>query len=277
MADVSFSPGYSTITRTDGQRRVAVSASVDTAVANTAEIINFLQRGFFDELRRRYPDVRLSVQGEHMETQESLSALRIGYPIALIGIFFIVATVFRSYIQPLIIMITVPFGIIGAFAGHVVMGYPVTLFSIFGIVALSGVVVNDAIVLIECINNMIATGMPFREALIRGGQRRFRAIFLTTISTCGGLAPMVLETDFQTQFIIPMAVAMTFGVAFATLLTLLLIPSLLGILNDLRRGLARLRTGVWPTEEEVEPATARLEDPLSTQPQAPRPVPVEEG
>ena len=277
VADVRFSPGYSTITRTDGRRRVSVSASVDTMAANTAEIIGHLQASYFGELRSRYPGITLSVQGEHLETQESLSALRVGYPIALVGIFFIVATVFRSYIQPLVILLTVPFGIVGAMFGHVVMGFPVTLFSIFGIVALSGVVVNDAIVLIECINNMIASGTPFTEALVRGGQRRFRAIFLTTISTCGGLAPMVFETDFQTQFIIPMAIALTFGVAFATLLTLLLIPSFLAILNDLRRALARVRTGAWPAPEAVEPAATRFEDPVSMQPESVHAAPVEEG
>jgi hypothetical protein len=128
------------------------------------------------------------------------------------------------------------------------------------------VVVNDAIVLIERVNNYMAEGMPFFEALVRGGARRFRAIFLTTATTVGGLTPMILETDLQAQFLIPMALSIAGGVAFATLLTLILIPCMLGILNDLRRGLRYLWKGNWPAPEEVEPATKRLVDDLDAQP-----------
>lgn len=130
-------------------------------------------------------------------------------------------------------------------------------------VALTGVVVNDAIVLIERINENIACGMPFFDAILQGGQRRFRAIFLTTVSTVGGLAPLILETDFQAKFLIPMALSIAAGVAFATILTLVLIPSLLAILNDLRLVIHRYRYGVWPKRLEVEPARNRHHDPLA--------------
>lgn len=179
---------------------------------------------------------------------------------AIIGIFVIIATIFRSYIQPVVILFTIPFGIIGAVFGHLSLGYDLSIMSIFGMVALTGVVVNDAIVLIERVNENVAEGMPFIEAVKQAGRRRFRAIFLTTLSTVGGLAPLIMETDMQAKFLIPMALSLAAGVIFATVLTLVLIPSLLVIVNDMRRGVTRLKTGCWPTREEVEPAASRRED-----------------
>jgi multidrug efflux pump subunit AcrB len=272
VADLKYGPGYAGITRTDGMRRVAVTADVNTEIANTEEIVNTLAYGhpqgarfaegpsFFDELRQQYPGIRVALEGEKRDSAESLGSLMVGFPLALIGIFVIIATMFRSYLQPLIIMVTVPFGMIGAVLGHVIMGMDVTLISMFGIVALAGVVVNDAIVLIECVNEYTANKIPFFEALARAGARRFRAILLTTLSTVGGLAPMILETDLQAQFLKPMAVSIAAGVAFATLLTLLLVPCLLGILNDFRRVARRLTTGEWPDANDVEPARHRADD-----------------
>lgn len=257
VADIEFGPGYASINRTDGMRRVSVTAELDFARANPSEIFADLDASFFPDLRQRYPDVYIAMQGEQKKMRESLGSLFITYPLALLGIFVIIATIFRSYLQPLIIMITVPFGIIGAVAGHLALGFDLSMMSLFGMVALSGVVVNNAIVLIECINTMLSEGMPFIEAIQRGGARRFRAIFLTTITTVGGLAPLIMANDLQARFLIPMAISIAAGVAFATLLTLLLVPCLLVILNDLRRLFFRLRKGYWPTPEEVEPALQR--------------------
>ncbi|MCP4105502.1 MAG: efflux RND transporter permease subunit [Desulfobacteraceae bacterium] len=260
VADISFSPGYSAITRTDGMRRVVVSAGLDTNKANADEIISKLSAEYFPQMRNDYPGLYVSAEGEKKKTRESFGSLAVGYPMALIGIFIIIATMFRSYIQPFVIMFTIPFGIIGAVMGHLLMGYNLSMMSIFGMVALTGVVVNDAIVLIERINENIAEGMPFFEAIKVGGARRFRAIFLTTISTVGGLAPLIMETDFQAKFLIPMAISIAAGVAFATVLTLVLIPSLLAILNDMRRVAHWLFHGYVPTREEVEPSRGRKTD-----------------
>ncbi len=257
VADVSFGPGYSTIQRTNGARRVTVSAEVNFAKANAQEIFIDLEKNFFPDLQKQYRSIYLSVQGEKKKRDEAFGSLFVGYPLALVGIFIIIATIFRSYIQPLVIMITVPFGLIGAMIGHLLMGYDLSMMSFFGMVALSGVVVNDAIVLIECINTHISKGEPFYKAVAMGGVRRFRAIFLTTVSTVGGLTPLILEKDMQARFLIPMAISIAAGVAFATLLTLLLIPCLLCILNDFRRIVFWLRTRRFPTPEEVEPARMR--------------------
>lgn len=260
VAKVGFGPGYSTITRTNGMRRVAVSAEVDTNKTNANEVIADLSSGYFQKLRDKYPGLYIALQGEKKKMRESFSSLMVGFPLALIGIFIIIATMFRSYAQPFVILFTVPFGIIGAILGHLLMGYDLSLLSIFGMVALTGVVVNDAIVLIERINENIAEGMPFWEAVQSGGARRFRAILLTTLSTVGGLAPLISETDLQAKFLIPMALSLAAGVAFATVLTLVLIPNLLVILNDIRRLFYWLRHGQWPSREAVEPARDRRVD-----------------
>lgn len=253
VANISFAPGYSTISRTDGMRRIVVTAEVDSHKANSGEIFAELARTTFRELKGEYPDLYLSMQGSKKNTRESFSSLKIGFPIALVGIFVIIATMFRSYVQPFVILFTIPFGIIGAIAGHLIMGYNLSMMSIFGMVALSGVVINDAIVLIERVNNNLEEGMLLFDSIIQGGARRFRAIFLTSISTVGGLAPLIMETDMQAKFLIPMALSVAGGVIFATGLTLVLIPSLLVILNDLRRLVVMGVRGEWVSREAVEP------------------------
>jgi multidrug efflux pump subunit AcrB len=270
VADVTYAPGYAQIGRVDGMRRVVVSAGVDTRKANAAEIFGELRAHFFPKLMDRYPGLKVAQQGEQKKMREAFEPLAFGYPLALLGIFIVIATMFRSYAQPLVIMFTVPFGIIGAILGHLVMGYNLSMISMFGMVALTGVVVNDAIVLIERVNENLAEGMPFFEAIIAGGARRFRAIILTTVSTVGGLAPLIMETDFQARFLIPMALSLAAGVAFATALTLVLIPSALAILNDLRLVVHRLRKGYWPKRVEVEPARNRRLDLMAIDPDATR-------
>ncbi|HIQ36798.1 MAG TPA: efflux RND transporter permease subunit [Desulfocapsa sulfexigens] len=253
VADIRFAPGFSTITRTDGMRRIKVTAEVNNRLANSGEIFAELGKTTFKELNREYPGVHLAMQGSKKNVRESFSSLIVGFPIAMVGIFVIIATVFRSYIQPLIILFTIPFGIIGAIIGHLLLGYSLSMMSVFGMVALSGVVINDAIVLIERVNENLASGMKLFDATIQGGARRFRAIFLTSISTVGGLAPLIMETDMQARFLIPMALSLAGGVIFATVLTLVLIPSLLVIVSDFRRIVAKGVTGEWVTRESLEP------------------------
>lgn len=257
VAEVESGPGYSTIIRTDGLRRVAVTADVDPKRANSQEIFADLSSGFFQELETQYPELHISMQGAKKNMRESFSSLKVTFPLAILGIFVIIATIFRSYVQPLVILFTIPFGIIGAVFGHLLLGYNLSMMSMFGMVALTGVVVNDAIVLIERINENLAEGMGFFEAIKKGGARRFRAILLTSLSTVGGLSPLILETDMQARFLIPMALSLAAGVTFATVLTLVLIPSLLAIVNDGRRLMAWLKTGSWPLRETVEPAASR--------------------
>ncbi|MGA0333739.1 MAG: efflux RND transporter permease subunit, partial [Kiritimatiellia bacterium] len=258
VAEMETSPGFANITRVDGLRAIGVSCNVDKKLTPSGKIITDLETNHFSRILHENPGIYLEFQGQQKDSTESFDSLLVGFPIALVGIYVIIATIFRSYVQPLIIMLTVPFGIIGAVLGHVLRGVDLSLMSLFGIVALAGVVVNDAIVLIESYNHQIQEGKDVEEALHEAGKRRFRAVFLTTLSTVGGLTPLILETDLQAQFLIPMALSIAAGVAFATLLTLLLIPSLILILSDMRVGWHFLKTGTRPeTRAWIEPARTR--------------------
>lgn len=234
VADVEYGSGPAEIERADGFRRIMVTADVDESLGNSTEILNEIQREFFPVLRSRYPGITISLEGSRQSSNESIGGLITLFPIAMLAIFIIIATLFRSYLQPMIVMITVPFGLMGAILGHVVLGWTVVMFSIFGMMALTGVVVNDAIVLIEAINTQLAKGNSVFDAIVRGATRRFRAIMLTTISTIGALVPIIIETDLSAQPLNPMALSLACGVGLASGLTLLFIPSLFAILNDAR-------------------------------------------
>jgi len=257
VADVELGVGPAIIERSNSQRRIAVSAEVDENRANAQDILNNLRADFLPDLMKYYPDVKLSFEGAEQDVQESFQSLIALYPLAMLGIFVIIATIFRSYLQPIIIMFTVPFGLIGAIVVHVLVGWPVSMFSVFGMMALTGVVVNDAIVLIEAVNDQLAKRVPVFKAIEHGGRRRFRAILLTSISTIGALIPIIIEDDLSSQPLNPMALSVAAGVASATVLTLIYIPCLLAILNDFRCVIHWLRHRQWPNREDVEPARLR--------------------
>ncbi len=254
VADVEYTPGFATITRVDGMRRVVVSAEVDTTKANSNEITMDLAQNFLPLIKKKYPGLIWSFEGPQQTSRDALSSLKIGFPLALLGIFLIISSIFHSYSQPILIMSTIPFGIVGALIGHLIFGLTVTLMSLFGIVALAGVVVNDAIVLVDCFNNNLASGLKFSDAIIHAGRRRFRAIFLTSATTFGGLIGLLFTRDMQSQFLKPMAVSLAIGLIFATTVTLVLLPTLIAILNDMKRVLSLVKRKGFPEPEEVEPA-----------------------
>ncbi|SCY72463.1 efflux RND transporter permease subunit [Desulfoluna spongiiphila] len=237
VANMEIRPGYSAITRTDNRRQVTVSADVNSTKLVAGEVLEELGSGFFRELEKKW-DVEVRLKGNAEKDKEAFGSLALWYPLAVLSIYMIVAAMFRSYIQPLIILLTVPFGLIGAALGHVILGLNLSLFSVFGMVALSGVVVNDAIVLIDRINGNMKEGMPMMEAIVSGGVRRFRSVMLTSVTTVGGLLPLILETDPAAATMVPMGVSLAAGVTFATVLTLLLVPALMVVIHDGRRALA---------------------------------------
>ena len=259
VAKVTFEKGVSMINRRDGKRVVAVTANVNKEIANADEIMRDLIANFVPGLLERHPGTTFTVEGQQNETAESMTSLFKGFLFAVFAIYLVLATIFRSYLQPVIILVTVPFGVIGAVLGHMVMDLDITMTSLFGMVALTGIVVNDAIVLMECVNQRIKEGMPVFPALAEGGARRFRAIILTTITTTVGLLPLIVERSVQAQYLIPMAVAITCGVFLASMLTLVLVPCLMGILNDLRIGFRRFLSGRPIPRERVEPSWNRRE------------------
>ncbi len=234
VAEVEQGRGYSTIHRTDRLRTITTSADVDEAVANAKKIIEDLQAQFLPDFVKRYPDLNYSFGGQEETWQETISSLKRGFVLAMLAIFCLLATQFRSYIQPIIVMTAIPFGMIGAVVGHLIFGLPLTLMSLFGIVALAGIVVNDSLVLTDFINQSVrGKNMPVLRSAYEAGQKRFRPVVLTTVTTFAGLFPILMETSFQAQFLKPMVVSITFGLLFATVLTLFLVPSLYMILDDI--------------------------------------------
>jgi multidrug efflux pump subunit AcrB len=226
LAEVDVERGYSEINRVDQMRSITISADVEEGGENTAyDIVKELQNDFMPGLLAKFPDVRVRWEGQQEQTKESIGSLLSGTLVALLIMFFLLTLVFRSYLQPLLIFLIIPFGVIGAIFGHAIMGLPITLFSFFGLVALTGVVVNDSIVLIDFINRRVRDGVPIDEALIDAGRRRFRPVLLTTLTTVVGLLPILLETSFQAQVLIPMANSLSFGLLLATGLILILVPT----------------------------------------------------
>ena len=239
IATVTRGRAYTSIERREGRRTITVSANVTPAYEGERVLREVTER-ILPELVRKYPGLTWGFEGRQADFRESTSKLWRGFVFALLLIYVLLAIPFRSYTQPLIVMVAIPFGIIGAVLGHIIMGYNLSLMSLMGIVALSGVVVNDALVLIDFVNRERASGVHVFEAVHAAGVRRFRPILLTTLTTFGGLAPMIFETSRQARFMIPMAISLGFGILFSTAITLILVPSLCLIRDDVGRFLAGL-------------------------------------
>jgi len=231
---------YTDINRRDGRRIVTVSADVRPR-SKADEVLRSLKAETLPELQNKYPGLTYSFEGRQADRRESIQSLMRGLLVALVVIFAMLAVPLNSYIQPVIIMTAIPFGIVGAVLGHLIMGYSLSVLSMFGVVALSGVVVNDSLVLIDFANRKERTGMNRRDAIHQAGIHRFRPIILTTLTTFGGLSPMIFETSRQARFLIPMALSLGYGILFATMITLVLVPSLYLIVEDIRQ-LIRMRS-----------------------------------
>jgi len=234
VADVSKGHSYTSIERRNGRRIISVTADV-TPQSEAASIINSIRDGFLPQLQDRYQGLEFSFEGKQADINEGVGALLLGLGMGSLCIFALLAIPLRSYAQPLIIMTSIPFGVVGAIFGHLIMGYSLSLVSLFGIVALSGVVVNASLVLIDCANGKRRLGHSALSSIHQASLQRFRPILLTTVTTFGGLAPMIWETSRQARFLIPMALSLGFGIVFSTFITLGIVPSLYMILEDLKR------------------------------------------
>ncbi len=260
VADADMGQGYSTIRRIDRRRAINVTADVDERVGNAGEVIADLKANVLPALLADYPGVSHSFEGEQREQADTMAGLKRGFLMALILIYALMAIPFRSYIQPFIVMSVIPFGFVGAVWGHVFMGLDLTILSMFGLVALTGVVVNDSIVLVHFVNNRRKEGATLMDAVFNSGIVRFRPILLTSLTTFAGLSPLLLEPSMQAKFLVPMAVSLGFGVLFATFITLVLVPTIYLILEDIRnlaiRVLGRDRVERPETAPEGAPASA---------------------
>jgi multidrug efflux pump subunit AcrB len=245
VAKASLGTGYSAIQRVDRARVVAVTADVDVALGNANVIIAELSKSALPQLGERFPGVSYGFAGQQAEQRDFLGAMLRGQLFALLAIFALIAVPLRSYAQPLIIMSIIPFGVVGAAVGHMLLGYDLSMYSVIGLVALSGIVVNSSLVLVDQVNVLRAAGMRLADAAREAAISRMRPIFLTEITTFVGLIPMMFDTAMAARMTIPLAITLAFGVLCTAVITLVLLPCMYLALEDvtlLVHGTKRTRT-----------------------------------
>ena len=252
LVEYELKRGPVNIRRFNGKREIRVNADLVDPDASVTEILEQIRTEYIPELSLLYPGVRVEYQGQQKESKRNMNDLLILFPLAFMAIVFVLMIQFKSFEQPLIILIMIPISILGAIWGHGIHGKPLSILSLWGIVALSGVVINDAVVFLSKFNLLIKEGYKVPDAILKAGKSRLRPIILTTLTTSFGLFPLVLEKSFQAQFLIPMAISLVYGVAFGTLFILLFFPALILVLNDIRRTIRKLWHGREYSREEVE-------------------------
>ncbi|PLX12616.1 MAG: RND transporter [Marinilabiliales bacterium] len=244
--------GEISINHIDGKRQIKVEADMINSKESASDAIAEIRENIFPKIQAKYPSVSAMYEGQNREAAKTGKSARMVVPIILFLIYAIIAFTFRSYEQPILLLMMIPFSLIGVAWGHWIHGLPVNMLSFLGIIALIGIVVNDGLVLIEKFNANLRRGLKFNDAIIEAGKSRFRPILLTSVTTVAGLAPLIFETSRQAQFLIPMAISVAYGIIIATFLTLLMLPLLLSVGNSLRTNIAWLITGTKPEKEEVE-------------------------
>ncbi|MDO6596147.1 efflux RND transporter permease subunit [Oceanihabitans sp. 2_MG-2023] len=254
IASYTIERGDVAINHLEGQREIQVSADLKDPSTSTTDILADLKNITMVELKSKYPTISASFEGQNREKEKLNSSLaKAGIPILFL-IYIVIAFTFRSYSQPLLLMLLVPFSLTAVAWGHWMLGFSVNILSLLGIIALIGIMVNDGLVLIGKFNTNLREGLNFDDALLDAGKSRFRAIFLTSLTTIAGLAPLLLEKSRQAQFLKPMAISISFGIAYATILTLLVLPLFLSFSNTIKQKVKWLATGNKVTKEEVERA-----------------------
>lgn len=259
VARMDLHNGYSNIVRHDSKRAVIVTANANTKKVEPTVVVEALREQFTKRLNEEFPDVKLELGGASKEEQKFLQKLGFMMGVTLFAIYALLAIPLKSYLQPLIIMGVIPFGMIGALVGHIVMGIPFSFLSVFGIVALAGVVVNDSLIMVDFVNRGVEDGLDLESSAVLAGTKRIRAILLTSLTTFFGLLPMLLETSLSAQMVLPMAVSLGFGILFATGITLFLIPCLYVILVDVDRSRNVFSTHTYESvlehERQLQPKT----------------------
>ena len=224
--------GWARVNRIDGRRAVTVEALVDHAVTTSAAVLGDLERRSLPEWRQRHPEVALSVARESEEAAITFESLRLGFTVGFIGIFLLLAFMFKSYVEPLVVVTIIPLSLIGVVLGHLLLGYQLSMPSMLGFVSLAGIAVNNSILLVSFVENRLRDGMALAEAVIQASRDRFRPVLLTSLTTVAGLLPLLLETSMQAKVVIPLAISLAFGLATATGLVLFVIPAFYLVLDD---------------------------------------------
>jgi multidrug efflux pump subunit AcrB len=233
VAEVEFGSSNAVINRVDRKRTITITADSDPDKVQSSDLIDDISKNFIPALLKKYPGVEYNLQGSSLEQKQLIRRIEICFGFALFLIYGLLAIPLRSYTLPFIIMSVIPFGFVGAIIGHILFGLTVSMMSLFGLVALSGVIINDGLILVDFVNNARKEGLSLSDSVLQGCQQRFRAILLTTLTTFFGIMPIMFETSLQARFVIPMAVSLAFGILFGTVITLLMLPSLYVILEDL--------------------------------------------
>jgi multidrug efflux pump subunit AcrB len=254
IAELSLGRGVMAVNHIDGQRVINVEADVATTKASVPILLRDIEANVMPSVRAAYPDVRYSFEGERYENQKTMDALRRVVPSILIMTFLIIAVTFRSFGQAVIVFLLIPFSLVGVLWGHFLRGYIFSMLSLFGAIALMGIVVNDSLVLVSTVNRRLREGLPFDDALHHASISRFRPVLLTSLTTVAGLGPLVFERSHQAQFLSPMAISIAFGLLFGTVLTLVMLPSMLVVFNRAKVYLYWLVKGERPSREAVEAA-----------------------
>ncbi len=259
LATYSIERGDISINHLDGKREIRIDADLKNPKESAADIVDRLRTEFIPDLQSRYPGVTASYEGQNREAQKTISSAKAVIPVVLILIYLVIGFTFRSFSQPILLLVMIPFALIGVGWGHWIHDFPVNILSMLGIIALIGIVVNDGLVFISKFNGYLKQGMKYKEAIIAAGTSRFRAIFLTSITTIAGLSPLIFETSRQAQFLIPMAISIAYGIAMGTILTLIMLPMLLQFSNWIKVHLLWFWDGTRPTSEQVERAVKELD------------------
>lgn len=255
IAEYTIERGDVAINHLDGRREIQVSADIkDDKTTSATDVMADIRNNVMPDIHSRYPTVSASYEGQNREANKMVNSLKVAGLTALALIYITIAFTFRSFSQPIMLIILVPFSLTAVAWGHWIHGFPINILSMLGIIALIGIMVNDGLVLISKFNNNLREGMKFDDAILEAGQSRFRAIFLTSVTTIAGLAPLLLEKSRQAQFLKPMAISIAYGIGFATILTLLMLPLFLSFNNKVKVGTKWLKTGEVISKEEVERA-----------------------
>ncbi|MDP4703993.1 MAG: efflux RND transporter permease subunit [Polaribacter sp.] len=259
IANYSIERGDIAINHLSGKREIQVTADLKSKSETATDILEDIKTRVMPPILSKYPSVSPLYEGQNREAKKTTDSVNVVGPIILLLIYLVIAFTFRSYSQPILLILMIPFSMIGVVWGHYIHSFPIGILSWLGIIALIGIMVNDGLVLIGKFNNYLKEGIKFDEALIMAGQSRFRAILLTSITTIAGLGPLIFEKSRQAQFLIPMAISIAYGIAIATILTLIMLPLLLSVSNSIKVSIKWLKTGNDVTKEEVERALLEIE------------------
>jgi multidrug efflux pump subunit AcrB len=255
VAEVATGQGVSRINRENGMRSVTIQGTIDTRTANASAIVSDTLARFMPDLLARHPGVKLDVEGQRAEAAKTQQSMLKGFVIGLLGVFFLLSFLFRSYVEPIVVMLIIPLSLAGSIFGHMAMGLDFSMPSLLGFVALAGVVVNNSILLVDFVKHENAGAQSVAVAAARAARARFRAIFLTTSTTLAGLLPILTETSLQAQIVIPLVASLVFGLLAASLVVLFVLPGIYAILDDL--GLSTLaRERASATDRAASPTAA---------------------